>query len=106
MFGYVFLYYNAKKKTRGINMAKKIMTIYEGALCCSTGVCGPEPDNELIEFNQTLKKIQSEFKELNITRANMSFNIRLFLENKQIFGLIKEKGPEILPIITLNDTRL
>ena len=80
------------------------MTIYEGAMCCSTGVCGPEPDKELIEFNQTLKKIQSEFKELNITRANMSFNMRLFLENKQIFGLIKEEGPEILPIITLNDT--
>ena len=80
------------------------MTIYEGAMCCSTGVCGPEPDKELIEFNQTLKKIQGEFKELNITRANMSFNMRLFLENKQIFGLIKEEGPEILPIITLNDT--
>jgi len=85
-------------------MAKNIMTIYEGAMCCSTGVCGPEPDKELIEFNQTLKKLQGEFKELNITRANMSSNIRLFLENKQIFKLIKEDGPDILPIITLNDT--
>ena len=83
-------------------MAKNILTIYEGAMCCSTGVCGPEPDKELIEFNQTLKKLQGEFKELNVTRANMSFNIRLFLENKQIFKLIKEDGPEMLPIITLN----
>jgi len=78
------------------------LTIYEGAMCCSTGVCGPEPDKELIEFNQTLKKLQGEFKELNVTRANMSFNIRMFLENKQIFKLIKEDGPEMLPIITLN----
>jgi hypothetical protein len=83
-------------------MAKNILTIYEGAMCCSTGVCGPEPDKELIEFNQTLKKLQGEFKELNVTRANMSFNIRMFLENKQIFKLIKEDGPEMLPIITLN----
>ena len=83
-------------------MAKNILIIYEGAMCCSTGVCGPEPNKELIEFNQTLKKLQGEFKELNITRANMSFNIRLFLEDKQIFKLMKEDGPEILPIITLN----
>ena len=80
-------------------MAKNILTIYEGAMCCSTGVCGPEPDKELIEFNQTLKKLQLEFRELDITRVNMSFNIRQFLENKQISKLVKEDGPEILPII-------
>jgi len=83
-------------------MAKNDLIIYEGAMCCSTGVCGPEPDRELIEFNETLKKIQKEFRELNIIRASMSFNINMFLENKNIFQLVKENGPNILPITTLN----
>ena len=34
-------------------MSNQELTIYEGAMCCATGVCGPEPDRELIEFNET-----------------------------------------------------
>jgi len=25
------------------------LTLYEEAMCCSTGVCGPDPDDELVE---------------------------------------------------------
>lgn len=85
-----------------VNMVKNNLIIYEGAMCCSTGVCGPEPDKELIEFNETLKKLQKEFKELNVTRASLPFNINMFLENNQIFQLVKEKDTSILPITTLN----
>ena len=77
------------------------LVIYEGAMCCSTGVCGPEPDKTLIEFNETLKKLQSEYKDLKIARASLSFNIEAFLENKDIFQTIKENGPNILPITTV-----
>lgn len=83
-------------------MAKINLVIYEGAMCCSTGVCGPEPNKELIEFNETLKKLRNEFKELNTTRASMSFNLNMFLENNEISQLVKEKGPSILPITTIN----
>jgi len=83
-------------------MTKAELIIYEGAMCCSTGVCGPEPDRELIEFNETLKNLQKEFSDLNIARASMSFNINMFLENKEIFQLVKENGPSVLPITTLN----
>lgn len=78
------------------------LIIYEGAMCCSTGVCGPEPDKELIEFSETLKKLQEEFSDLKVVRASMSFNINMFLENKNIFQLVKENGPNILPITMLN----
>jgi wyosine [tRNA(Phe)-imidazoG37] synthetase (radical SAM superfamily) len=80
----------------------KYLTIYEGIMCCSTGVCGPEPNKELIEFKETLKKLQKEFKGLNVIRANMSFNLNMFLENKEIFQLVRENGPNILPITTIN----
>lgn len=83
-------------------MSKNTLIIYEGAMCCSTGVCGPEPDKDLIEFNKTLKRLQGEFKDLDITRASISFNVKMFLEDKEIFQLVREKGQDILPITTIN----
>jgi len=83
-------------------MSGNNLIIYEGAMCCSTGVCGPEPDKELIEFNETLKKINREFSDLKIIRASLSFNVKMFMENKEIFQLVKENGKEILPITTIN----
>ena len=83
-------------------MAKKDLLIYEGPMCCSTGICGPEPDKTLIEFNETLKKLQKEFKGLRITRANMSSNIGMFRENKDILQLVQANGLDVLPITTID----
>jgi hypothetical protein len=83
-------------------MAKIDLIIYEGAMCCSTGICGPEPDKVLIDFNETLKKIQHEFNEVNVVRASISFNVNMFLEKNEIIELVKEQGPEVLPITTIN----
>ncbi|MGZ8880091.1 MAG: arsenite efflux transporter metallochaperone ArsD [Halobacteriota archaeon] len=83
-------------------MTKIDLIIYEGAMCCSTGICGPEPDKVLIEFNETLQKIQHEFNEVNVVRASISFNVNMFLEKSEIIELVKEQGPEVLPITTIN----
>lgn len=83
-------------------MVKINLVIYEGAMCCSTGVCGPEPNKELIELNEALKRLRNEFKELNAVRASISFNLNLFLENQEISQLVKENGPGVLPITTIN----
>jgi glutaredoxin len=83
-------------------MERNSLIIYEGAMCCSTGVCGPEPDKELIEFNETLKKIKAEFADIDITRASISFDAKMFLENKEIFQLVKEEGQKVLPVICIN----
>lgn len=83
-------------------MSKNELIIYEGAMCCSTGVCGPEPDKELIKFNEAIKKLPIEFKGLKVTRAGLAFNSLLFSLNKEVVQLVKEKGQEVLPITTLN----
>jgi len=85
-----------------VQMTKIDLIIYEGAMCCSTGICGPEPDKVLIEFNETLQKIQHEFNEVNVVRASISFNVNMFLEKNEIIELVKGQGPEVLPITTIN----
>src|SRR3989339_145694 len=84
-------------------MEKNELIIYEGAMCCSTGVCGPEPDQNLIAFSETLKRVQNEYGErLTIMRASLTFNSLIFLSHPEIARLVKENGPEILPITTIN----
>jgi disulfide oxidoreductase YuzD len=83
-------------------MKNNELIVYEGAMCCASGVCGPEPDRELIEFNETLKKLTREFDGLKITRASLTFNALLFSVNKEVLQLVKENGQEILPITTIN----
>lgn len=80
----------------------KELIIYEGAMCCSTGLCGPEPDKSLIELNETLRKLQKEYKDVQVQRASLSFNMNMFLENKNVFQLVKENGPNILPIMSFD----
>ena len=55
-----------------------------------------------IFFNASLKKINKEFSDLEIIRASLSVDVKMFLENKAIFQLVKENGQEILPITTIN----
>ena len=83
-------------------MSRNELIIYEGAMCCSTGVCGPEPDRELIEFSEAIKKLPAEFKELKVTRAGLAFNPLLFSMNREVLQLVKEHGQGILPITTIN----
>jgi hypothetical protein len=88
-----------------IVMPTKELMIYEGAMCCATGVCGPEPDRELIEFNETLKHLINEYNgNLKIMRASLVFNSLLFFANQEIARLVKENGPAVLPITTMNGT--
>ena len=83
-------------------MIKEKLVIYEGAMCCSTGVCGPEPDKTLIDLNETLKKLHTDYKGLKITRASLSFGVEEFLKNEEIFKVVKINGPSILPITTID----
>ncbi|WP_136718262.1 arsenite efflux transporter metallochaperone ArsD [Halorientalis salina] len=78
------------------------LTLYEEAMCCSTGVCGPDPDDELVEVSATLDQLEEEF-DLEVSRANMQHDIDRFLETEAIADLVDEHGPSILPITVLDD---
>ena len=82
-------------------MARKLI-IFEGALCCSTGICGPEPDRALIQLNEDVKRLKAEFPQNSIIRVSLSFNAGAFLEHPEITKLVNEEGTEILPITSLN----
>ena len=75
--------------------------IFEPSLCCSSGVCGPEPDKDLIELQnviQTLSKAGIEVTRYAINQVPLAFT-----ENPVVKQFITTEGPGQLPITLLND---
>jgi aminoglycoside phosphotransferase len=82
-------------------MQKKLI-VFEGMLCCSTGLCGPEPDQALIQLNEDVKELQVEFPSESIIRASLSFNAKAFLEYPEVLKMVKDDGTDVLPITVLD----
>ena len=74
----------------------KKIEIYDGAMCCSTGVCGPSIDPELMR----MATIINAFKEKNIIikRHGLASEPQDFISNKVISDLLEKEGADILPI--------
>lgn len=79
------------------------ITIFEKAMCCSTGVCGPDPDKELVRFTNTVEKLDDEHGDVTVERANMSADIQRFLEHDAVHEKVESDGPDILPITVVDD---
>jgi len=56
----------------------KTLTIFDPALCCPTGICGPEIDQELVDFAADLDWLKSEG--IEVRRINLSQEPALFAE--------------------------
>jgi disulfide oxidoreductase YuzD len=80
-------------------MSEKLI-IYESAMCCSSGVCGPSPDQALLDLQDTLEKIKSLGSE--VERYSITQSPKKFRENPQVIRLIQEQQLKALPITTFN----
>jgi hypothetical protein len=81
----------------------KKITIYDPAMCCSTGVCGPSVDKELLRVATVIENLNR--KGAGINRFNLSSQPNAFVENQLVNNQLKQNGPEILPI-TLVDGQI
>jgi hypothetical protein len=74
--------------------------IFDPAMCCSTGVCGPTVDPELTRVASAIFSLQQ--KGIEISRYNLGSEPGPFVSNKQVNDLLMEKGPECLPVVIVN----
>lgn len=58
----------------------KKMIIFDPAMCCSTGVCGPSVNPELLRVATTINVLKN--KGVIIERYNLSQNPQAFIDNK------------------------
>lgn len=78
------------------------LSIYDPALCCSSGVCGPSVDPALAAFAGTLKAIPADAG-VTVERYNLGQQPQAFVENPRVRELLSDGGDADLPFIFIDD---
>ena len=78
----------------------KRLDVYDPAMCCSTGVCGPTVDPVLVRFGADVKWLQEHG--VDVHRYNLSQNPAAFVENEIVKQALTEKGEAALPLLLVD----
>jgi hypothetical protein len=70
--------------------------VYEPALCCNTGVCGPDVDEALVAFTADLKHLQA--LGVDIERHNLANDPQAFASNETVRAFLQVAGSGGLPL--------
>jgi hypothetical protein len=71
--------------------------IFEPALCCSTGVCGAEVDQTLVDFAADVAWAKQNGT--TIRRWNLAQQPLAFAENAIVKAFLERSGQEALPLV-------
>jgi len=74
--------------------------IYDPAMCCSTGLCGPVLDPVLVRMNDALLALKKQGVE--VERFNLAQEPKAFIANKTVADLLHKNGKKILPMTLVN----
>ena len=74
--------------------------VFDPAMCCNTGVCGPEVDPSLITFAADLEWLNAQGTQ--VERINLAQEPQLFAQHDGIRQLLETQGASALPAIVVN----
>lgn len=74
----------------------KKMVIYDPAMCCPTGVCGPSVDKNLLRVSTLLNRLEK--RGVKVDRHNLSDNPQAFIDNSEVNKLLMDDGVDTLPV--------
>lgn len=74
----------------------KQMVIYDPAMCCPTGICGPGVDPNLLRVAAIIVRLKH--KGFEVKRHNLTGDPMAYVENKTINQLLMDKGVDVLPV--------
>jgi hypothetical protein len=80
--------------------AMPTLDVFEPAMCCSTGLCGPDPDAALVQFAADLKTLASEG--VDVRRHNLGQTPEAFAGNSLVRGILEDEGLGVLPLLILD----
>lgn len=71
--------------------------VFDPALCCSTGVCGVDVDQALVNFSADVEWAKQNGAQ--IERFNLAQQPMAFAENATVKGFLERSGQEALPLV-------
>jgi arsenite methyltransferase len=75
--------------------------VFDPAMCCSTGVCGPTVDPELARFEADLRWLGT--RGASVTRHNLAQEPGEFAGRPLVAAMLQSGGEDVLPIVLIND---
>ncbi len=74
--------------------------VFDPAMCCSTGVCGPSIDPELARFAADVEWLRNQG--VKVERFNLSHQPAAFAETAVVKQAL-ERGTDVLPLVLVGD---
>lgn len=74
--------------------------VFDPAMCCSTGICGPSVDAELVRFAADLDWLKSQG--IAVERFNLSQQPAAFADDAAVKTALETKGEAGLPVIKVD----
>ena len=78
----------------------KKVEVFDPAMCCSTGVCGPKVDPALARFAADLHWLANQ--KVAVERYNLAQQPQAFAASVVVKSALREHGNECLPLILLD----
>ena len=78
-----------------------MIQVFEGPLCCNTGVCGPDPDQALVDFTADLDWLTRQG--VSVRRANLAQDPAAFADSAVARAFVQKVGAFGLPLIVADD---
>lgn len=76
------------------------VTVFDPAMCCSTGVCGPSVDPKIVAFAADLDWLAS--RGVTVVRHNLAQAPAAFLADPDAKATIETRGEEGLPLVKVD----
>ena len=78
------------------------LKVFEGPLCCTTGVCGVDPDQALVDFTADLRWLAGQG--VTVRRANLGVDPGAFANEPAAVAFLREAGVDALPLVLVDTT--
>ncbi len=78
----------------------KTIQVFDPAMCCSSGVCGTDVDQQLVNFSADVDWAKQQGVE--IQRFNLAQQPMDFANNQIVRGFLERSGEEALPLILVD----
>lgn len=77
-----------------------MIQIFDPALCCSSGVCGGDVDQSLVNVSADINWAKQQG--LQIERFNLAQQPMAFAENEVVKAFLVRSGAEVLPLVLVD----
>lgn len=74
--------------------------VFDPALCCSTGVCGPDIDTALVHFAADVQWLQGQG--VDVRRHNLASEPRAFMASPVVRTTLQTEGTDCLPLVLVD----